>query len=101
MRERGHDVLWITEASPGEPDDGILAEAILADRVLLTFDLDFGELVFRQKVASNGIILLRIRSRNIDDLLARLGDAWPEIEARAAGHFVVVTASQIRLRPMS
>ena len=56
-RQAGHDVLWITESSPGADDDAVLATAMAANRILLTFDKDFGEMAFRQgKAATCGVI---------------------------------------------
>jgi len=48
LRERGHDVLWIREAAPGGPDPDVLARALTEDRLLITFDKDFGELVLEE-----------------------------------------------------
>lgn len=61
-RQAGHDIAWIAERSPGADDDAVLATARAESRVLVTFDKDFGDLVFRQgKNASCGVILLRPR----------------------------------------
>jgi len=48
LRSRGHDVVWIRTDSPGIADDAILAGAVSEQRLLITFDKDFGELVFRR-----------------------------------------------------
>ena len=57
----GHDVIWVRTAAPGAKDEDILAWAMRDDRVLLTFDKDFGELAWRSELpASCGIVLLRI-----------------------------------------
>ena len=61
LRQDGHDVLWIREAAPGSSDQAVLAWAQTESRVLLTFDKDFGDLVYRRgATASTGVILLRI-----------------------------------------
>ncbi|HOF89134.1 MAG TPA: DUF5615 family PIN-like protein [Armatimonadota bacterium] len=44
LRECGHDVLDIREAMSGISDVAILRKAEEQQRLLLTFDLDFGEL---------------------------------------------------------
>ena len=44
---RGHDVVWIREDSPGIDDRTVLSRATAEERILITFDKDFGELVFR------------------------------------------------------
>lgn len=65
LRADGHDVKWMRETGRGTPDDEILDQAQDANRVVLTFDKDFGELVFREgRRAASGIILLRPRSTN-------------------------------------
>jgi predicted nuclease of predicted toxin-antitoxin system len=47
-RRSGHDVLWIREAAPGSPDTAVLSRAQSEERLLITFDKDFGDLVFHR-----------------------------------------------------
>ncbi|MDB9386777.1 DUF5615 family PIN-like protein, partial [Microcystis aeruginosa] len=62
LGQNGHDVLWIRVESPGISDREVLSRAQAENRILLTFDQDFGELAFRSRLpASVGIILFRIR----------------------------------------
>jgi predicted nuclease of predicted toxin-antitoxin system len=61
LRLAGHDAAWIREDAPGSPDDAVLSRAARERRLLLTFDKDFGALVFRRGAnASNGIVLFRV-----------------------------------------
>ena len=61
LRLRGHDVIWIREDSPGIDDRAVLSRATVEERILITFDKDFGELVFRLGLnAPSGVILFRI-----------------------------------------
>ena len=46
LQARGHDIVWIRTAAPGSKDEEILAWAVREERVLLTFDKDFGELAW-------------------------------------------------------
>jgi predicted nuclease of predicted toxin-antitoxin system len=100
LRARGHDVLWVCEQSPGADDAFVLDTPHLAGRVLLTFDLDFGELVVRQKHKALGVILLRLRPANIEEMITLLESAWPAVQSNAIGNFVVVTAGRVRVRPL-
>ena len=52
MISSGHDVLWIQEFEPGVDDRKFLAYATGAERTLITFDKDFGELVFQESESS-------------------------------------------------
>src|SRR5437764_3125882 len=98
LRKSGHDVLWIREAAPGSPDPDVLALALTEGRLLITFDKDFGELVFKQGAkASHGIVLFRISqpsseavAERVAVVLASRGD-W-------SGHFSVVDDFTIRMR---
>ena len=49
LREDGHDVLYILETKAGVSDDKVLLDAYNEERILLTEDKDFGELVYRFK----------------------------------------------------
>ncbi|MEA5554466.1 DUF5615 family PIN-like protein [Anabaena cylindrica UHCC 0172] len=63
LRENGHDVAWIRIDSPGISDPQVLSRAQAENRILLTFDKDFGELAFRSQLpATTGIILFRIKA---------------------------------------
>src|ERR1041385_4657810 len=56
-----HDVVWIRTAAPGMKDADVLAWAAREDRVLLTFDKDFGDLARQSRLpATCGVILFRI-----------------------------------------
>jgi len=53
LRERGHEAIHLQEQGLGKMSDGdILAKARVEGRVLLTHDLDFGELL----AASGGVL---------------------------------------------
>ena len=55
------NVVWIRTESLGISDPEVLSHAQAEDRILLTFDKDFGELAFRMKLpAASGIVLFRI-----------------------------------------
>ncbi|MGI9012610.1 MAG: DUF5615 family PIN-like protein, partial [Phycisphaerales bacterium] len=60
LREHGHDCAWIAEESPGCDDPPILARSHRQQRILLTHDLDFADLVFRDQAPAYSIILLRM-----------------------------------------
>ena len=48
LRNAGHDIRSVAEESPGLPDEQVAELCERDQRVLLTFDKDFGELVFRR-----------------------------------------------------
>jgi predicted nuclease of predicted toxin-antitoxin system len=100
LRANGHNVAWIREDARGSLDEQVLARAQSEERVLVTFDKDFGELAFRSKLpAASGVILFRISapsSRHVADaVLKALGsrEDWN-------GHFSVIEDHRIRMTPL-
>ncbi|MBI2765377.1 MAG: DUF5615 family PIN-like protein [Chloroflexi bacterium] len=59
LRERGHEVLAITELASGAIDESVLGLAFEHDCLLITADTDFGELVYRAGAQHRGVLLLR------------------------------------------
>ena len=60
LRMEGFDVLSISELSPGISDETVLSLAKDQTRILLTFDRDYGELVFRRRMpCPAGVVYLR------------------------------------------
>jgi predicted nuclease of predicted toxin-antitoxin system len=60
LRLDGHRVAYVAEMSPGIMDETVLTESLVSESVLITADKDFGELVFRQRQASTGVLLMRL-----------------------------------------
>ncbi|MBI4903602.1 MAG: DUF5615 family PIN-like protein [Acidobacteria bacterium] len=67
------------------------------NRILFTFDKDFGELIFRIGVPAAGVVLFRITPESPEDAAAvtlALLTSQPDLH----GWFCVVTRDKIRLR---
>jgi len=101
LRSRGHDVLWVAEELVGTRDAELIPIAQGQERVLLTSDLDFGELVFRYGARTSGVVLLRLRAPTEAQLLNLFRKRWDSVEPKAAGHFTVVSNRRIRVRPLT
>lgn len=101
LRRNGHDVAYVLESRPGVSDTEVLQQAHREERLLLTEDKDFGELVYRLRRPVPGIILLRFdpeeRALKLPRLLVLL-EREPE---RLEGAFVVLDAEKARIRPLA
>ena len=101
LRRAGHDVLELASALHARAlDDEILHHAREGGRVLLTNDKDFGELVFLQRKATAGIVLLRMPSLDSAQKAERLLDALQLVATRLEGSMVVVTSGAIRRKSL-
>ena len=100
LRERTHDVIWIRTDAPGSADEDILSRAVAEDRILLTFDKDFGELAFHSHLpAKCGVILFRIPEQS-SAYIAKIVVATIESRSDWIGQFSVIEESRIRMRPL-
>ncbi|BAY95408.1 MULTISPECIES: DUF5615 family PIN-like protein [unclassified Tolypothrix] len=98
LRQQGHDVVWIRTDAPGITDPEVLSRAQTEDRILLTFDKDFGELAFRSKLpATSGIILFRIKAPSGAVVAQKVATAIASRNDWAA-HFSVIEDDRIRMR---
>jgi predicted nuclease of predicted toxin-antitoxin system len=62
LRQSGHDAVYMCDVAPRSTDVEVMHRADSENRLLLTEDKDFGDLVFRQAKPVPGIVLLRIDS---------------------------------------
>jgi predicted nuclease of predicted toxin-antitoxin system len=99
LRARGHDVLRVDDLSLGRAMDEELA--VLArreNRVVITFDLDFGQIAIGDGPPS--IVILRLRSIRSPHVLARLNVALASAGAElVTGALVVADDTRVRIRP--
>lgn len=100
LQAHGHDVCWARKECPGDSDAEVLARANSGNRIVLTFDKDFGQLAFRSDLpAVSGIVLLRLRLASPGEIAGQIVAAldsrsdWP-------GHFSVIEPDRIRMTPL-
>lgn len=101
LRQRGHDVVWIRDTSPGIADVEVLAIAIGDRRICLTFDKDFGELAASAALPEEcGVVLLRLPppARTVAAMaVAAILDSRTDW----MGHFSVVEPGRVRMRQVA
>jgi predicted nuclease of predicted toxin-antitoxin system len=100
LRSHGHDAVHVREVgSANLPDRKVFAQASEEGRIIVTFDLDFGEIVGLSGGAGSGVVLLRLRSVRQSYLRERLLLAVTEAEEELrAGAIVLVEDGRIRIR---
>lgn len=98
LRSRGTDIASITEISPGISDATVLAKAVEEDRILITSDTDFGELVYHSRQLHTGVILLRLDDERNANKIRVLKDLLDKYSDELAGSFTVVTETNVRIR---
>ena len=97
LTDLGHDVSSALERDPKAADEDVLALALQEQRILITEDKDFGELVFVRRLPHPCIVRfvdMRIAEKvaAMRELIERYADAMHE------GALIVVTQDRVRVR---
>ena len=103
LRTEGHEAIHLREEGLQRmPNGEIFKKAVSEGRIILTFDLDFGEIVALSRDRRISVILFRLHNTRtphvIDRLRKVLKDAGPALEQ---GAIVVVEESRHRARRFS
>lgn len=96
ISKAGYNAVFISDLLANASDEDILALAGREDRVVITNDKDFGELIFKLGTSSTGIILLRTLTTDAERRFNMIKGALD----KAKGKFIVVKEGQIRVRSL-
>jgi predicted nuclease of predicted toxin-antitoxin system len=102
LRGMEHDAVHLYDQGLDRlPDSAILEKARDEDRILLTHDLDFGELMAASRAALPSVIIFRLRdmrpvnvNRYLRKIITEHGGLLEE------GAIASVTESRVRIRPL-
>ena len=98
LRSLGHDVTAIAHDYPHAlRDEEVLAIAVREERILITNDLDFGELIMRRQHPHRGIILFRLGDESLTVKQQRLDDVLTHHD-RDLVDFIVIADHGVRVR---
>jgi predicted nuclease of predicted toxin-antitoxin system len=98
LAQAGHEVAHVADTEPAASDRRVLAMARDAGRMLVTFDADFGDLIYQQgEVPPDAILFLR---QHPIDSIAAASAVLLALSTPIAGQFVVCTREGLRHRPL-
>jgi len=97
LREAGFDVVPVGDVAPGAEDQWVTDLAVREDRILITEDRDFGQLVYAEGRASGGVLLLRFPATARAAMARSVVEMVKQHGSRFAGRFVVLQPGRIRI----
>jgi predicted nuclease of predicted toxin-antitoxin system len=102
LREAGHDAIHLREQNLHHlPDDAILEKGLREDRIVLTFDLDFGDLLATGQRRLPSVIIFRLHNQTPKNVTRRLLDLLSvEAQRLEAGALIIVEETRYRVRPL-
>jgi predicted nuclease of predicted toxin-antitoxin system len=97
----GHDVAAVAREAPGASDEEVLGRAAQEGRILLTFDRDFGSLIYQRGApVPEGLVYFRFVPSSLEEpalfILALIDRPEPSI----LGTFTVAERDRVRQRPL-
>lgn len=94
----GHDTVAVRDRNPRLPDSDILEWAAADDRIVVTMDRDFGDLVFQSSAGHAGVLLLRMHDLTGLDKADALERIVSDHGAELPGRFAVYQDGRLRVR---
>lgn len=98
LRRDGHRVVYVAEMEPGISDATVLASANSETALLLTADKDFGEMLFRQRLHTLGIVLIRLAGLSPGRKAELVASMVNQHAAELPRAFTVIAPSALRIR---
>lgn len=101
LRDSGLDVVSVMEMMAGANDERVLSHAHQEGQVILTFDRDYGELIYRQKLpVPVGVIYFRFTPLTPEEPAEYVLNLLANQKIQLEGKFTVARRETIRQRPL-
>lgn len=101
LSNEGHDTVWVTRVSPGLSDTEVLALAVRDQRVVVTMDRDYGDLLFRvREPAPPGVLYLRGPFTSPEEMVGVLSMLLSAMDIELMGFFTRLSRDTIRQRAL-
>lgn len=100
LREQGHEAIHLREEGLRQlPDEKILEKARQEGRIVLTFDLDFGDLMVTGTHMFPSVVIFRLHNETPTNVTARLFDVLAQRSRELEeGVILVVEDTRYRMR---
>lgn len=99
LKKEGINIRSVIEIGYGLKDETILKLANKENMVIITFDKDFGEIVFKDRKKSKGIILLQFYPQTIGYIVSVLMNVLT-LDINFSKSFLVVETGRVRVIPL-
>ncbi len=104
LRVNGHETVHLRDEGLHRlPDSDIFLKAASEQRIVLTYDLDFGEILAGSGGQIVSVILFRLRNARTDFVIQRLADVLESSSAELLQGAIVIVEDgrhQVRLLPI-
>ena len=100
LAKQGYDIKWIPDYDRGMIDEDLLQMANEEQRILITNDRGFGDLIIMDKRLTAGVILFRVKGQGSQEKIRLLRKLLMGYSDKLLNHYVIVSRSKIRIIPL-
>ena len=93
-----YDTRAIREINPRMTDDKIIDIAAKENRMIITMDKDFGELVYNSGLTHSGVLLLRTENCSSEEKVKILSEILTNYSDKIKDKFCVFQKDKLRIR---
>lgn len=97
LTENGYNAVSVISDMKGSKDITILDRAVSENRIVITSDKDFGDIVFHQKAQHVGIILIRLQNGTPRNKIKAMENLLTNYSDQLVNNFIVVSDANIRI----
>ncbi|MCI0496271.1 DUF5615 family PIN-like protein [candidate division KSB1 bacterium] len=98
LQSEGYNIKSVRAIDPRLPDEEILKMAANENRIVITMDKDFGELVYNSGLAHAGVLLLRLDEARSDEKVSVIKWILSEYSDMILNKFCVFKDGKLRIR---
>lgn len=98
LRSLGYDTKAVRDIDPRAKDSDILAIAVREERMVITMDKDFGELVHKLSEQHTGVLILRMEDARGVEKAEVVKNILATFRAEITGKFCVYQDNRLRVR---
>jgi predicted nuclease of predicted toxin-antitoxin system len=102
LRQSGMDIEAVAELAPGSADEEVLRRSVKTERLLLTADYDFPQLIFRFGRKALGVVVLSpaLSEIPVKEVAATIIQRLAKPESAFAGKLTVLEKDRTRQRAL-
>jgi predicted nuclease of predicted toxin-antitoxin system len=98
LYKNGYDILSVRKLNPRMSDSEIINIAAKDNRIVITMDKDFGELIYNSGLIHKGILLLRTENCSGDKKAKILSEILINYSSELEENFCVFSKDRLRIR---
>lgn len=99
LKNKGYDIISVGSIKKGLEDLEVVSLALHEKRTIITFDVDFGEIIFKLNKPSKGVIILRVHPQNTKYITSILLKIFKK-EIKFDASFCVVEKDRVKIIPL-